>query len=203
VTSTGSDYSIYLRDPDVQRMLRVKEGDEGAFAELVAAYQDRIVGIFSHLLNDPSAAEDLAQDVFLRVYRARHRYQPSAKFGTWLFHIANNLAVNRRVSVARRREISLAGSESGPLGLRPEEQLATSKSAFMPGRQLDKSEMRALIQQALGMLNERQRMALLLNKFEHMSYADIATTMDMTEKAVKSLLMRARENLKGYLEPYI
>ncbi len=203
MSSTASQFSIYLRDPDVQRMLRVKEGDEEAFGELVAAYQDRLVGIFSHLLNDTAAAEDLAQDVFLRVYRARHRYEPSAKFGTWLFHIANNLAVNRRVAVARRKEISLAGSESGPLGARPEEQLATEKSAFMPGRQLDKSEMRALIQQALGTLNERQRMALLLNKFEHMSYADIATTMDMSEKAVKSLLMRARENLKEYLEPYL
>lgn len=203
VATTAPDHSIYLRDPDVQRMLRVKDGDEGAFAELVGAYQDRLVGVFSHLLSDPAAAEDLAQDVFLRVYRARHRYEPTAKFGTWLFHIANNLAVNRRLAVARRKEVSLVGSESGPLGPRPEEKLATEKSAFMPGRQLDKSEMRQVIQQALETLNDRQRMALLLNKFEHMSYQDIATTMDLSVQAVKSLLTRARENLREYLEPYL
>ena len=184
-------------------MLRVRDGDEGAFAELVNSYQDRLVGIFTHLLRDNAAAEDLAQDVFMRVYRARATYEPTAKFGTWLFHIANNLAINRRKSVARRKEITLAGSESGPLGPRPEEQLATSKSAFMPGKQLDKSEMRQVIQQALETLNDRQRMALLLNKFEQMSYADIAATMDLSVQAVKSLLTRARENLKEYLEPYL
>lgn len=203
VSHPPSEYAIYLRDPDVQRMLRVKDGDEGAFVELVNAYQDRLIGIFTHLLRDGSAAEDLAQDVFMRIYRARHRYEPTAKFGTWLFHIANNLAVNRRKSVARRKEITLAGSESGPLGLHPEEQLATEKSAFMPDRQLDKSEMRKAIQQALDTLNDRQRMALLLNKFEQMSYADIAVSMDLSVQAVKSLLTRARENLKEHLEPYL
>ena len=203
MTATDSPASVYLRDPDVQRMLRVRDGDESAFAELVEAYQDRIIGIFSHLLGEHGAAEDLAQDVFLRVYRARVRYEPTAKFSTWLFHIANNLAKNRLKQQARHKEVSLKFTESGPLGPRPEEKLAADKSAYLPGRQFDKNEMREVVRAALETLNDRQRMALLLNKFEHMSYDDIAVSMDLSVMAVKSLLTRARENLRGKLEPYL
>lgn len=198
-----TEQNVWLRDPDVQRMLRVRDGDESAFAELVDAYQDRLIGIFSHVLGDTSAAEDLAQEAFLRVYRARDRYQPTAKFATWLFRIANNLATNRRRSMSRRKEVSLRVTESGPLGPRPEEKLATEKSAMMPARQLDKQEMRDIVRASLETLNDRQRMALLLNKFEHMSYADIAAAMDLSVQAVKSLLTRARENLRSQLEPYL
>jgi RNA polymerase sigma-70 factor, ECF subfamily len=197
------DQNAWLRDPDVQRMLRVRDDDEAAFGELVEAYQNRLIGIFTHVLHDRSAAEDLAQEAFLRVYRARHRYQPTAKFATWLFRIANNLASNRLRSLSRRKEVSLKVSESGPLGPRPEEKLAIEKSALMPARQLDNQEMREVVRQSLDTLNERQRMALLLNKFEHMSYADIAASMDLSIQAVKSLLTRARENLRLQLEPYL
>ncbi|MDA1164764.1 MAG: sigma-70 family RNA polymerase sigma factor [Planctomycetota bacterium] len=197
------DQNAWLRDPDVQRMLLVRGGDEAAFAELVEAWQDRLIGIFSHVLHDTASAEDLAQETFLRVYRARLRYEPTAKFSTWLFRIANNLATNRKLSVSRRKEVSFKVTESGPLGPRPEEQLAAEKSALMPTRQLDSQEMREIVRQALDTLNDRQRMALLLNKFEHMSYTDIAASMDLTVPAVKSLLTRARENLRIQLEPYL
>jgi RNA polymerase sigma-70 factor (ECF subfamily) len=201
--ATESERNAWLRDPDVQRMLRVRDGDDTAFGELVEAYQDRLIGIFSHVMREPDAAEDLAQEVFLRVYRARARYQPTAKFATWLFRIANNLASNRRRSMARRKEVHLKTTESGPLGPRPEEALATEKSALMPGRQFDKQEMREIVRDALESLNDRQKMAVLLNKFEHMSYVDIAAAMDLTVPAVKSLLTRARENLRVHLEPYL
>ena len=104
-TSVAGDAAeqSYLHDPDVQLMLRVKEGDDEAFTRLMEAYQDRLTGIFYHILQNQEAAEDLAQDVFLRVYRARHTYQPTAKFSTWLFRIANNLASNSRRSHGRRR----------------------------------------------------------------------------------------------------
>ena len=195
--------NAWLRDPDVQRMLRVRDGDDVAFGELVEAYQDRLIGIFAHMLQDQQSAEDLAQDVFLRVYKARERYEPTAKFATWLFRIANNLAINRRRKLSRQKEVQLKVSESGPLGPRPEEKLATDKSAHMPTRRVDKAEMREIVRGAMESLNERQRMALLLNKFEHMSYADIAESMDLTVQAVKSLLTRARENLRSKLEPYL
>jgi RNA polymerase sigma-70 factor, ECF subfamily len=201
--TSESEQNVWLRDPDVQRMLRVQEGDDAAFGELVEAYQNRLIGIFNHLLRDPDAAEDLAQEAFLRVYRARERYRPTAKFSTWLFRIANNLALNNRRSKSRRKEINLKASESGPLGVNPQEQLAQEKSALMPARQLDRKEMREVVRGALDTLNDRQKMALLLNKFEHMSYQDIAASMDLSVQAVKSLLTRARENLKTKLEPFL
>lgn len=195
------DQNAWLRDPDVQRMLRVQDGDENAFTELVDAYQNRLIGIYTHVLHDSSAAEDLAQEAFLRVYRARHRYQPTAKFATWLFRIANNLATNRRRSESLRKEVSLKSTASG--SFRPEEELAKEKSALMPSRQFDAQEMREIVRKSLDTLNERQRMALLLNKFEHMSYADIAASMDLSVSAIKSLLTRARENLRAQLQPYL
>lgn len=194
-----ADQSVWLRDPDVQRMLRVRDGDDTAFTELVEAYQHRIVGIFAHLLPEPDAAEDLAQDVFLRIYRARERYQPTARFSTWLFRIANNLASNRRRSAAVRRELAL------PSGTQQDRAVVEilEKSALMPTRQFDRREMAIVVRAALETLSDRQRMALLLNKFEHMSYQDIALTMDLSPQAVKSLLTRARLSLKERLEPYL
>ncbi len=184
-------------------MLRAQDGDEDAFTQLVAAYQDRLINIFRNFLKSQEAAEDLAQDVFLRIYRSRHRYQPTAKFATWLFRIANNVASNSLRSKSRRREVALSVRDSGPLGPRPEEKLVADKSVFMPVRQLDKSEMRDLVHSALDTLSERQKMAVLLHKFEQMSYADIGAAMDLNPVAVKSLLFRARENLREKLEPYM
>lgn len=194
---------VYLRDPDVQLMLRVQDGDECAFTQLVTAYQDRLISIFLHLVSDQEAAEDLAQETFLRVYRARHSYRPTAKFSTWLFRIANNLASNARRSLGRNREVSLSARNSGPLGPRPQEQLIAEKSGLMPTRQFAKSELRSVVRSALETLNERQKMALLLHKFEEMSYADVGAAMDMTPAAVKSLLSRARENLRMQLQQYV
>ena len=164
--SSDTNQIPHLRDPDVQLMLRVKQGDDDAFTQLVTAYQDRLIGIFSHVLEQREQAEDLAQDVFLRVYRARHGYEPTARFSTWLFRIANNLASNSRRSKVRRKEVALSIRDSGPLGPRPEEKLVAEKSALMPTRQFDKRELRSIVRDALETLNERQKMALLLHKFE-------------------------------------
>jgi RNA polymerase sigma-70 factor (ECF subfamily) len=203
VVTSHTGQTAYLRDPDVQLMLRVKEGDEAAFTQLVLAYQDRLVGVFCHLGNDQAAAEDLAQEVFLRIYRARHGYQPNSKLSTWLFRIANNLASNSRRNRGRRREVPLNVNDSGPLGPRPAEKLVAEKSALMPARQLAKTELRAIVRAALDSLGERQKMAVLLHKFEGMSYVDIGEAMEMTPAAVKSLLSRARESLRAQLETYV
>lgn len=184
-------------------MLRVRDGDDEAFAELVSAHQDRLIGLFYHMLQDRSLAEDLAQDVFLRVYRARERYEPKARFSTWLFRIANNVALNARRTLNRKKEVSVSVSDSGGMPVRAEEHLAVEKSALMPVRQLHKSEMQQVVREAMETLNERQRMALLLNKFEGMSYADIGEVMELKPAAVKSLLSRARENLRDKLEQYV
>ncbi|MCH8828753.1 MAG: sigma-70 family RNA polymerase sigma factor [Planctomycetes bacterium] len=184
-------------------MLRVKEGDDSAFEQLVSTYQQRLIAVFYHMLRDQEAAQDLAQEAFMRVYRARHGYKPTAKFSTWLFRIASNLASNWRRSQGRRKESPLNIRDSGPLGIKPNEKLFAEKSALMPNRQFAKSEMREIVRDALQELNDRQRMALLLHKFEGMSYADIGEAMEMSPAAVKSLLSRARESLRGKLEPYV
>ncbi len=203
VVSEHSSQTAYTHDPDVQLMLRVKEGDDGAFAELVEAYQDRLIGIFTNMMQQGDMAEDLAQEVFMRIYRARNGYEPTAKFSTWLFRIANNLVSNTRRSKGRRKEVAMNIKDSGPLGPRPEEKLIAEKSALMPSRQVAKIEVQQVVRDALDTLNERQRMALLLHKFEGMSYLDIGETMEMSTSAVKSLLSRARESLRQRLEGYV
>ncbi|MBI3862534.1 MAG: sigma-70 family RNA polymerase sigma factor [Planctomycetia bacterium] len=184
-------------------MLRAKAGDQSAFTQLVGNYQDRLVGVLAHLLQNKDAAEDLAQEVFLRIYRARHGYEPTAKFATWLFRIANNLASNSRRDSGRRKEVVLSVNDSGPLGPRPGERVIAEKSALMPARQFDQTEMQSVVQAALQTLNEKQRMAVLLHKFEEMSYVDIAAALETSPSAIKSLLSRARDNLREVLEPYV
>ena len=203
VATTDTGQLPYLRDPDVQLMLRTKEGDDEAFAELMESYQNRLVAIFRQVLQSQEAAEDLAQEAFMRVYRARLGYEPTAKFSTWLFRIANNLASNARRSLGRRKEVPFHAKDSGAMGVRPEEKLVADKSALMPARQLAKRELRGVVQSALDTLNDRQRMAILLHKYEGLSYADIGDAMEMTPAAVKSLLARARETLRHKLEPYV
>jgi len=202
--SGNTSQQMALRDPDIALMLQVRDHDDAdAFAELVERYQQRLVGILQHILNgDQDAAEDLAQEVFLRVYRTRLKYRPRAKFSTWLFTIANNLALNAIRTKKRKPVVSLPAQESGPLGARPAEQLVADSQA-MPTRRLQRQELTEVIRQALNELNERQKLAVVLNKFEEMSYAEIGEVMGLSEKAVKSLLSRARSRLREVLQDYI
>ncbi len=183
-------------------MLEVRDGSATAFEELVVRYQARLVRILEHMVGRRELAEDLAQEVFLRVYRSRQQYMPWAKFATWLFTIANNVASSALRDGSRRPEVTLDGSESGPLGSRPMDWLVQASSSEMPTRQFDKAELRDVVQMAMESLGPRQRLAVLLNKFEGMSYADIAKAMELSPQSIKSLLARARENLRQLLEPY-
>jgi RNA polymerase sigma-70 factor, ECF subfamily len=197
-----SSAQMALRDPDIRLMLRVRDDDPTAFQELVQRYQHRLVGVMHHLIGNADEAEDLAQEVFLRVYRSRKKYHPSAKFSTWLFTIANNLALNTLRTRQRKPTVSLPAQDSGPLGARPAEQIVRDRRSG-PMQRLQRQELAAVIRQALEGLNERQRLAVVLNKFEDMNYAEIAEVMGLTTKAVKSLLSRARLNLRCALSGYI
>lgn len=190
-------------DPSTELMLRVRDGDALAFEQLVGLWQDRLVTLFLHHTGDHASAEDLAQEVFLRVYRARTTYQPTAKFTTWVHTIANNVASDLRQRSYRRREHGVpanVSASSSAIGL---EQLAVAASGMMPARVADRTELQAIVQQALATLNERQRMAVLLAKFEHCSYEEIAAAMDLSVPAVKSLLFRARDQLRAAIAPYM
>lgn len=198
--STAERYT--LADPDVRLMLQVRDNDAQAFEELMLRYQNRVLSLLTHLVGSRDLAEDLAQEVFLRVYRARKRYVPGAKFSTWLFTITGNVASNALRTKARRKEVHLEPrpNDSAPQSL---DAVALAASALMPTRQLDKAELCDAVQQAVSKLSDRQRMAVLLAKFEHFSYTDIGAVMDMSPQAVKSLLSRARMNLREALQPYL
>ena len=151
----------YALDPDVRLMLEVRDGNAAAFEELVLRYQGRLLTVLRHLVGSREQAEDLAQEVFLRVYRARESYQPEAKFSTWLYTIANHVAANALRSRSRRHEVTLPSQRQRPDGRPAPGQNAQASSGQMPARQLDKAEMREIVQMALESLGERQRMAVL------------------------------------------
>ncbi len=182
-----------MSDPDVRLMLEVRDDNAAAFQELMLRYQNRLITVLEHLVGHREAAEDLAQDVFLRVYRSRKRYVPGAKFSTWLFTIANNLASNARRDRSRRPEVNVTEKPAASSGIFGLDQMAVAASGLMPARQLDKLEMREVVRQAIRGLNDRQRMAVLLCKFENMNFEEIGDAMEMSPKAVKSLLARWRE----------
>jgi RNA polymerase sigma-70 factor (ECF subfamily) len=190
-------------DPDARLMLRVRDDDEDAFEQLIERYQDRVVGVLTYMINNPDDAEELAQEVFLRVYRSRKGYQPTSKFSTWLFTIVNNLALNAIRDKKRRPATDVPAGDSGPLGARPLEQLATASSGSMPSRVFVKAETAEKVRLAVMQLPDDQRMAIMLNKFENMNYRQIAEIMNKSEMAIKSLLARARYALREILEPYI
>src|SRR5437764_10047095 len=166
---TGETSSqMALRDPDIRLMLRVRDDDDTAFAEIVELYHQRLVTVLQHLVGRSDEAEDLAQEVFLRVYRGRKKYHPRAKFSTWLFTIANNLALNFLRNRQRKPVVPLNLRDSGPLGPRPAEQMVQDHGP-QPHHRLQQQELAAIIKQALEGLNERQRIAVVLNKFEDMN----------------------------------
>ena len=208
--ATALEAHLEARDPDVKLMLQVRDDVPGAFEVLVERYQHRLVGVLVHLIGRVEEAEDLTQDVFLRIYRARKGYRPRAKFSTWLFTIANNLASNHLRSKGRNPVLPVGGdgginpasSASGVHALRPAEERALSRDGT-PSAQMRKVELSDVVREALDILGEDQKMAVLLNKFEDMSYAEIADVMGRSEPAVKSLLARARTHLREQLEPYL
>jgi RNA polymerase sigma-70 factor (ECF subfamily) len=190
--------STLAADPDVLLMLRVQRDEPGAFAELVTAYWSRVFGRFVRQLCDRQEAEDMAQDVFLRLYRSRKRYRPRAKLSTWIFFIARNVgrnAIRRR----RRKHLTPIGlpfdSEDFPGFLKP-----TDESAA-PTRRIEQAELAGIVRTAVAGLNRRQRRAVEL-QFDDQSYSEIATALDMSPKAAKSLLYRARNELRDALSNY-
>ena len=190
-------------DPDVRLMLQVRDDNAAAFEELVSRYQSRLVGVMEHLVPKRELAEDLAQEVFMRVYRARKTYVPGAKFSTWLFTIANNVASNAKRSVGKRKEVQVTGGASADSDAFSIDRLATASSGLMPARRLARDELALVVREAIQQLNERQRMAMLLSRFEGLSYEEIGKTMGLSVQAVKSLMSRAREKLRQLLEPYV
>ena len=189
----------WRQDPEVRLMLRVRDGDAAAFIELEKTYRSRVLGWFCRRLSDRNEAEDLTQEVFLRLYRARASYRPSALFSTWVFHITKNVARNALRSRRRRpcMQLEMASAEPTPVGsLLPDR-------AEQPSRRLERAELAGVVRAAVAELRGRQRAAVELHQFGDLTYTEVAAELDMTPKAAKSLLYRARNQLRVSLAAFV
>jgi RNA polymerase sigma-70 factor (ECF subfamily) len=186
---------------DAEIMVRVKAGDDSAFAYLVQKYRRAMVGFMYRMAHNPAVAEDLAQEVFLRVYRSRETYEPSAKFSTWLYRIATNLAVNYARDTRHERPENMVSidDKDDDTGLTvdlPDSSLSAEETIL-------RRERMAAIRKKVQALPERQRMAVIMHKYQQMDYRQIAQVLKLSESATKSLLFRAYETLRMQLKEFI
>jgi RNA polymerase sigma-70 factor (ECF subfamily) len=200
-TMANSAVSSNQAVSDVDAMLRVKTGDESAFAYLVQKYRRPMVGFMYRMCHNPATAEELAQEVFLRVYRSRTSYEPSAKFTTWLYRIATNLAVNHARDTRHERpentvRLDEPDQETGTTPDLADESLSAEERIL-------KRERLAAIRSKVNALPERQRVAVIMHKYQQMDYRQIAGVLKLSESATKSLLFRAYETLREQLKEFV
>jgi RNA polymerase sigma-70 factor (ECF subfamily) len=186
---------------DAQVMLRVKAGDQSAFDYLVQKYRRPLVSFMYRMARNAAAAEDLAQEVFLRVYRSRANYEASAKFTTWLYRIATNLAVNHaRDTRHERPEVTVSldepNEDTGATLELPDANLTVEQAMVRRERML-------AIRSKVEALPEQQKMAVIMHKYQQMDYKQIAEILKKSESATKSLLFRAYETLREQLKEYV
>jgi RNA polymerase sigma-70 factor, ECF subfamily len=185
-------------------MLDVKAGDEQSFGLLLQRYRTPLVNFLYRMVRSREQAEDLAQEVFIRVYRAREEYVPSAKFTTWLFRIATNLALN---SLRDHRHQKLEISMDAPLTVDAEDgdekpfEVADKHPTIE--QELVEEDRKKMIRHAIEKLPEKQRAAVLLHKYQELDYSEIAKILSVSESALKSLLFRAYETLRVELAPLV
>jgi RNA polymerase sigma-70 factor, ECF subfamily len=188
-------------DSDAEIMLRAKAGDQSAFDYLVQKYRRPIVSFMYRMARNAAAAEDLAQEVFLRVYRSRESYEASAKFTTWLYRIATNLAVNHaRDTRHERPEVTVSLDE-------PDEESGTTlelpDGTLSAEQMIVRRERMMAIRRKVDALPEQQRLAVIMHKYQEMDYKEIAEVLKKSESATKSLLFRAYETLREQLKEFI
>jgi RNA polymerase sigma-70 factor (ECF subfamily) len=182
-------------------MLRVKAGDQSAFDYLVQKYRRPLVSFMYRMARNTAVAEDLAQEVFLRVYRSRETYEASAKFTTWLYRIATNLAVNHaRDTRHERPEVTVSLDE-------PDEETGTTldvaDGTVSAEEALVRRERMMAIRSRVEALPERQRLAVIMHKYQQMDYKQISEVLKLSESATKSLLFRAYETLREQLKQFL
>jgi RNA polymerase sigma-70 factor (ECF subfamily) len=195
------DTTVSGATTDADVMLRVKAGDESAFQYLVEKYRRPMVNYMYRTAHNAAAAEDLTQEVFLRVYRSRESYQATAKFTTWLYRIATNLAVNHARDTRHERPEQMVSLDE------PDESTGLSMdvpdSSLTVEEKILRRERMAAIRQRVQALPERQRMAVIMHKYQHMDYRQIGEVLKLSESATKSLLFRAYETLRGQLKEFL
>jgi len=185
-------------ESDLELMLRVTHGDAESFEVLLKRHRVPLLGYFVRMVRDRALAEDLTQEVFLRVYQARERYQPEARFTTWLYRIATNLALNA-IRDRRCEPLTFVVPESDDGQTAPLERVADGRPTAE--QQMLESDRERTIREAIESLPERQRAAVILHKYQEVDYRQIAQVLKVSESAVKSILFRAYESLRVRLEP--
>ncbi len=183
-------------DSDSELMLRVKKGEISAFNQILEKYQRPIINFVYRFLGSKEKAEEITQEVFLRIYLARGRYRPRAKFSTYIYRIARNLSLNA-LRKKRPQIVSLDEPISGENGEMKRE-LPDSRQ-ISPAEALKKKEIQLLVKKALDSLPQPQKTAIILNRYNDLSYEEIGRIMNLSLPAVKSLLHRGKENLKEKL----
>lgn len=182
---------------DFELMARIGEGDHEAFRELVERHQNTVIGTVAKMLGNPSDAEDISQQVFLRIWRNARRYRPDARFTTYLFTITRNLVFNETRRRGRKKEVSADEREENS-----HHQIEDSPDR-RPDAELLQTELREAIDAAIAALPESQRMAVVLRRYEQLPYEEIAAVLGLSVSAVKSLLFRARSSLRETLGAYL
>ena len=189
---------------DVQLMLDVKAGDEASFELLLHRYRTPLVNFLYRMVRSREQAEDLAQEVFVRVYRAREEYVPSAKFTTWLFRIATNLALNSlRDHRHQKQEVSMDAPLTVDAEDGDERPFEVADKHPTIEQELVEEDRKKMIRHAIEKLPEKQRAAVLLHKYQELDYGEIAKILSCSESALKSLLFRAYETLRVELAPLV
>lgn len=193
----------YLDDPDVALMLKCQKGDKLAFEQLLDKYKSAVINTIYRFIGDKIEAEDLSQEVFLKIYNSRKSYKPSAKFKTWLFRITVNLCLNqiRDRKKYTRQTVYLDQAIEDEEGTHPKEFEDTRQET--PSDSLLKQELEAVVRRAVNALPQNQKMVVILSRYQELSYEEIAKTMRCSVLSVKSLLFRAKENLRESLEDYV
>ncbi|RKU06966.1 RNA polymerase subunit sigma-24 [Candidatus Poribacteria bacterium] len=182
---------------DEELMLECRKGDMSAFELLVRRYQDALVNYIYYIINDYHRAEDLAQETFLRVFKSASRYEPKASFKSWLYTIATNLSRNEIRNRARRNTYFLEDMVDEDEDVYHSEFMADTR--YQPDILYEKKERQQLIKKALKQLPENQRLALTLVTYQELSYEEISEILNCSIGAVKSLIHRARQNMKKLL----
>jgi RNA polymerase sigma-70 factor, ECF subfamily len=183
---------------DVALMLRVRDGDLEAFETLVTRHQHSVVGTAAKMLGGAADAEDIGQQVFVRVWKHAARYQPSAKFTTWLMTITRNLVFNELRRRRRSHQVSMDAEEGDTI-----KHQFVDEQATPPSEEMLDSELQEAIDAAIASLPETQRLAIVLRRYEGMPYEEIAEVLKTSVPAVKSILFRARAELKARLKKYL
>ena len=200
-SSSPADPAPDVAAQDLRWMERIKTGDEEALREFIEAHQHRIIGTIAKMLGDESEAQDIAQQVFVRVWKSAPRWQPTAKVTTWLFKITRNLVFNEVRRRKRHPVQSLDATLASDDGDRPQ-QIADPGVKAADTALLD-DEMQAAIQAAIDELPETQRMAVILRRYDDVPYEEIGEILDLSVPAVKSVLFRARTDLREKLRKYL